>query len=98
MEKCRPVKRSILSPLSGALLMAALSSLHSQTFNNTLLPQPAHLTAAAGALPWTSAITVGAPRFRDQRLDQAIARTLEQIERKTGVPRQRELTRDAAAA
>ncbi|WP_157466532.1 beta-N-acetylhexosaminidase [Edaphobacter aggregans] len=82
---------------AGILAMAALTSstlpLHAQAaFVNTLMPQPAHLTTAAGSLPWTDSITVGVPRFHDQRLDDAIARTLEQIERKTGVHRQRSIS------
>lgn len=60
-------------------------------FVNTLMPQPAHLSQSTGTLAWTSAVTVGVPHFHDQRLDDALARTLEQIERKTGVPRQREI-------
>lgn len=58
-------------------------------FTNTLMPQPAHLSVNSGSLPWTTSVTVGVPHFHDARLDDAIARTLEQIERKTGVPRQR---------
>jgi hexosaminidase len=85
---------------AGILAMAALISsrppLHAQAaFVNTLMPQPAHLTAATGSLPWTETITVGVPHFHDQRLDDAIVRTLEQIERKTGVHRQRSLSTSA---
>ena len=82
---------------AGILAMAALTSstlsLHAQAaFVNTLMPQPAHLTATSGSLPWTDSITVGVPHFHDQRLDDALARTLEQIERKTGVHRQRTIS------
>ena len=66
-------------------------------FVNTLMPQPAHLTAGSGVLPWTPTVTVGVPNFHDQRLDEALASTLEQIERKTGVPRQREIGNSTAA-
>jgi hexosaminidase len=70
--------------------MSSLAS--AQTFTNTLLPQPAHLTAAAGAFPWNASITIGVTHFSDQRLDDALLRTLEQLERSTGVPRQRSIT------
>jgi hexosaminidase len=66
-------------------------------FVNTLMPQPAHLNATGATLPWTTAVTVGVPHFHNQRLDDAITRTLEQIERKTGVPRQREIGDNASA-
>jgi hexosaminidase len=68
-----------------------------RAFVNTLMPQPAHLSTSTGSLPWTDAITVGVPHFQDQRLDDAIARTLEQIERKTGVHRQRSITTSSAS-
>jgi hexosaminidase len=69
-----------------------------QTFINTLLPQPSHLTASAGSLPWNTSITVGVTHFSDQRLDDAIQRALLDLERKTGVPRQRSITTSAASA
>ena len=81
--------------LACTLLMSSL--LPAQSFVNTLMPQPAHLSTGPGSLPWTDAITVGVPHFSDQRLDDAIARTLEQIERKTGVHRQRSITTSAAS-
>jgi len=68
------------------------SLLPAQTFVNTMLPQPAHLSAGAGSLPWTDTLTVGVPHFHDQRLDDSIARSLEQLERKTGVHRQRSIS------
>jgi hexosaminidase len=68
------------------------SLLPAQTFVNTLLPQPAHLSAGAGSLPWTDTLTVGVPHFHDQRLDDSIARSLEQLERKTGAHRQRSIS------
>jgi hexosaminidase len=74
--------------LACTLVMSSL--LAAQNFVNTLLPQPAHLATSAGSLPWTTAVTVSTPHFHDQRLEDALVRSLEQIERKTGVPRQRE--------
>ncbi|QNI38390.1 family 20 glycosylhydrolase [Edaphobacter sp. 4G125] len=68
-----------------------------QTFTNTLLPQPSHLTAETGSLSWNTSITVGVTHFHDQRLDDAITRTLERIEHKTGVPRQREIGNNSGA-
>ena len=68
------------------------SLLPAQTFVNTLLPQPAHLSTGAGSLPWTDTLTVGVPHFHDQRLDDSIARSLEQLERKTGAHRQRSIS------
>ncbi|HTF62725.1 MAG TPA: hypothetical protein VK638_08440, partial [Edaphobacter sp.] len=40
-------------------------------FVNTLMPQPAHLNATGATLPWTTAVTVGVPHFRNQRLEDA---------------------------
>jgi hexosaminidase len=88
--------------IAGILAMAALT-LNAQpaaptpAFVNTLMPQPAHLSTSTGSLRWTDSITVGVPHFSDQRLDDAIARTLEQIERKTGVHRQRSITTSSAS-
>jgi len=61
------------------------SLLPAQTFTNTLLPQPAHLTASDGHLPWTPALTISIPRHRDARLEAALDRTLEQIQGQTRV-------------
>jgi hexosaminidase len=87
---------------AGILAMAALAfnaqpAASAQAFVNTLMPQPAHLSTSTGALPWTDTITVGVPHFHDQRLDDAIARSLEQMERKTGVHRQRSITTSSAS-
>ncbi|MBS1823403.1 MAG: family 20 glycosylhydrolase, partial [Acidobacteria bacterium] len=73
------------------------SLLPAQTFTNTLMPQPAHLTVATGAFPWNTAVTVGVTHFSDQRLDDAVQRALLELERKTGVPRQRSITTSAAS-
>lgn len=67
-------------------------------FVNTLMPLPAHLTASAGSFAWNDSITVGVTHFSDQRLDDALLRTLEQLERKTGVPRQRSITTSSSSA
>lgn len=94
------MKRSIACVLlGGALLMPGFSpSLAAQsTFVNTLMPEPAHLSVGSGALAWNTSVTVGVSHFRNQRLEDAVNRTLEQIERKTGVPRQRAITADGSS-
>ncbi len=70
-----------------ALLACALlmPSLPAQTFTNTLLPQPAHLTPSEGGLAWNSALTIGTAHYRDARLDAAVQRVLQQIQKQTGV-------------
>ena len=85
--------------LGGVLLMPDLSpSLSAQpSFVNTLMPEPAHLNVGSGALAWNTTVTVGVPHFRDQRLEGGLERTLEQMERKTGVPRQREIGNSSTA-
>jgi hexosaminidase len=67
------------------------------TFVNTLMPEPAHLSAGSGSLAWNTAVTVGLPHFKNERLEDAVNRTIEQIERKTGVPRQRAMTTSDAS-
>jgi hexosaminidase len=79
-------------------MMGLSSPLAAQTpFVNTLMPAPAHLTASGGSFAWNASVTVGVPHFRDARLDDALARTLEQIERKTGVARQRDIGKSGSA-
>ena len=69
--------------LACALLMPA--TLSAQTFTNTLLPQPAHLTASEGHLTWNPDLTVSTAHYRDARLEAAIQRTLQQIQKQTGI-------------
>ena len=57
----------------------------SPAFNNTLMPQPAHLTANAGSLALTPQFTAAADKFHDTRLDSAIARMLKRLEFQTGL-------------
>jgi hexosaminidase len=54
-------------------------------FVNTLLPQPSELSTHEGRLIVTPAFTALADRFRDARLDSAIARFLARIETHTGI-------------
>jgi len=69
----------------------------SSNFTNTLMPLPAHLTASGGSFAWSDSVSVGVTRFHDQRLDDAVERSLEAMERKTGVPRQRSVSTSGSA-
>lgn len=68
------------------------------TFNNTLMPQPAKLTAGQGGFVITSSFTVSAPQFRDERLDAGIQRMLHRLEYQTGVPIAKDIKKDPAGA
>jgi hexosaminidase len=96
------VKLSLAAVLAfAAVPFAALSpsTASAQTnFVNTLMPVPAHLTAGSGAMQWTPAVTVGVTHFHDQRLDDAVERSLEAMERRTGVPRQRSITTSSGSS
>ena len=63
----------------------------SAPFVNTLMPQPAKLTAGQGSLPWSSSFTVSTRAFHNARLDGAIQRTLRELENKTGTPLSKEI-------
>ncbi|MFZ0661213.1 MAG: family 20 glycosylhydrolase [Acidobacteriaceae bacterium] len=54
-------------------------------FVNTLMPEPAHLSVQPGSLPLTTSFTVATDSYHDARLDNAIARTLLQLENHTGL-------------
>ncbi len=76
---------------AGGVLSAVLMtfSANAQTtnaaFDNTLMPQPAHLTANAGTLALTPQFTVAADKFHDARLDDAIGRMLVRLRAQAGV-------------
>jgi hexosaminidase len=57
----------------------------SPAFDNTLMPQPAHLAVSAGSLAVTPQFTAAADKFHDARLDDAIGRTLIRLKAQTGV-------------
>ena len=57
----------------------------SAAFNNTLMPQPAHLTVNSGSLAITPQFTAAADKSHDARLDDAIGRMLVRLEMQTGV-------------
>lgn len=83
------VKRKIVAV---ALLAAGCSyfsmRLPAQTnsaFVNTLMPEPAKLTAQQGKLDLKKSFSASAPQFHDERLDDAITRTVDRLEMKTGL-------------
>ncbi|HZU10728.1 MAG TPA: family 20 glycosylhydrolase [Pseudacidobacterium sp.] len=65
---------------------------------NTLMPEPAKLTAEQGTLAITPSFSVAAPHFRDARLDGAIGRMLHRLEYATGVPVAKDIHKDASGA
>jgi hexosaminidase len=85
---------------AGAVLGSVLMtfSVNAQTvspaFENTLMPQPAHLTTNTGSLALTPQFTVAADKFHDARLDGAIGRMLVRLKAQTGV----QIATTAAAA
>lgn len=64
--------------------MSALAQ-DSATFVNTLMPEPAHVTAQSGILALNPSFTAATSGFHDPRLDEAISRALAQIEYHTGI-------------
>ncbi|MDE1178498.1 MAG: beta-N-acetylhexosaminidase [Edaphobacter sp.] len=96
------MKPSLAAVLAVATVpFAALHAATAQTSSAsalTLMPVPAHLTTGAGAFSWTPSVTIGVTHFRNQRLDDAIQRSLLRLERATGVPRQRTVTTTAASS
>jgi hexosaminidase len=71
----------------GSVLMtfSANAQTASPAFDNTLMPQPAHLSANTGSLALTPQFTAAADKFHDARLDDAIARMLVRLKAQTGV-------------
>jgi hexosaminidase len=54
-------------------------------FVNTLMPQPAHLTAGEGWLPVAPGFSVGFDKTPDERLEAAVHRDMQRLEDSTGV-------------
>jgi hexosaminidase len=75
------------SPFLGAHFLGA----QSPAFENTLLPQPSHLTAAGGSIPFTKDFTVSLGGAHNVILEEAARRTLDALETYTGVPLSKEL-------
>lgn len=89
MSYCRT---ALVSLAAGCLCLSTpLPAQTGSTFVNTLLPEPSTLTAGAGGMPLTPAFSVSEPNYHDARLDDAVERMLQQLERKTGLS----FTRDA---
>ncbi|HZD49547.1 MAG TPA: glycoside hydrolase family 20 zincin-like fold domain-containing protein, partial [Silvibacterium sp.] len=70
----------------GTVLIAFSANAQSASpaFNNTLLPQPAHLSVNSGSLPLTPQFTATADKFHDGRLDGAIGHMLVRLKMQTG--------------
>lgn len=54
-------------------------------FANTLMPEPAHLTAGNGRLPIAPGFAVSTDKFRDDRLDGAVQWAMQRLKMQTGV-------------
>ncbi|MGA8501677.1 MAG: family 20 glycosylhydrolase [Candidatus Sulfotelmatobacter sp.] len=67
-------------------------------FVNTLMPQPSHLSTQEGRLVLSSSLVVVTDHYRDARLDDAIARSLTQIETQTGISIPTSLSANASGA
>jgi hexosaminidase len=66
---------------AGALAQAQTSP----QFVNTLMPEPAHLSAHAGQLTLSAQFTAAEDHFRDARLDAAVGRMLVRLKNETGL-------------
>ncbi len=90
--------------LSFAAIVLVPSLLYSQTapssmtFANNLMPQPASLQSSSGGFVLTPQFRAVTTRFDNPRLDGAIARTIEQLRQKTGLPLSRETAPAGTAA
>ncbi|HTV83688.1 MAG TPA: family 20 glycosylhydrolase [Acidobacteriaceae bacterium] len=81
----RLVTMMTLPALAGALMSGAVAAQTTHAFVNTLIPEPAHLTAGSGWLPIRRGFAAATDKFHDQRLDNAIARAMRQLTQKTGI-------------
>jgi hexosaminidase len=70
---------------SGAPSQAAPPPSPAPRFVNTLMPQPAELSAKEGQLTLTASFAATTDRYRDARLDAALARTLDGLRTQTGI-------------
>ncbi len=83
------MQRTIAVILGSLLAWAAASgqvmpSSAPSQFINTLMPQPEHLVAQEGRLILTSSFVAIPDRYRDARLDAAIARSMDRLRIRTG--------------
>ncbi len=74
-----------LAASAGAPNQTAPAQGSASAFVNTLMPQPSHLSTQEGRLILSSSLVVITDHYRDARLDAAVARCLERIERQTGI-------------
>src|ERR1700739_439366 len=74
-----------LKALPGAPNHAAPPPGPAAKFVNTLMPQPAHLATQEGRLILAPSFAVITDRYRDARLEAAIARSLDRLKTQTGV-------------
>jgi hexosaminidase len=70
---------------SGALSQAVPPQTSAPGFVNTLMPQPANLMAEQGRLILSPSFTATTDHYRDDRLDAAMARTLDSLRIRTGI-------------
>jgi len=85
MHRMVAVILTSLVVLSGAPSQATPPSSAVPRFVNTLMPQPAKLSTQEGQLTLTSSFAAITDRYRDARLDAAIARTLDRLRIQTGI-------------
>jgi hexosaminidase len=81
------IKRFAVAVMLGLVLetVAMRAEAQNAIFNNTLMPQPAHLTVQSGGLAVTPQFTAAVDKFHDARLDGAIQRALIRLKMQTGV-------------
>ena len=83
------LRRTTLALFTGALFAGistlAVTAQTNHAFVNTLMPEPAHLAVQTGDLPLSTSFTAAMDSFHDARLDNAISRTLLQLENHTGL-------------
>ena len=94
----RQLRIAIIFAVSVGSYQAAAAPSTAAGFVNTLVPQPSQLSAAEGRLAISTSFRTTTDRFRDARLDAAIARSLVRIENRTGVPIPIAPESDAASA
>ena len=77
MHRMVAVLLATLVGLSEAPSQAAPPPSPAPRFVNTLMPQPAQLSAKEGQLTLTASFAATTDHYRDARLDAALARTLD---------------------
>lgn len=85
MHRMVAVLLATLVGLSEAPSQAAPPPSPAPRFVNTLMPQPAQLSAKEGQLTLTASFAATTDHYRDARLDAALARTLDGLRTQTGI-------------